>query len=84
MSTFSSLHRYSAFKHNISSTVTIKKQAGWDGMDCIDLAQDKDHWRALVNTVMVLRVSYFFFFWKFLSKCATGGFSRMKQLYGIG
>jgi hypothetical protein len=25
---------------------------GWDGMDWIDLAQDRDHWRALVNTVM--------------------------------
>jgi hypothetical protein len=28
----------------------------WDGMDWTDLAQDKDHWRALVNTVMNLRV----------------------------
>jgi hypothetical protein len=25
-------------------------------MDWIDLARDKDHWRALVNTVMNLRV----------------------------
>jgi hypothetical protein len=24
----------------------------WDGMDWIDLAQDRDQWRALVNTVM--------------------------------
>jgi hypothetical protein len=29
---------------------------GWDGMDWIDLAQDKDQWRALVNMVMNLRV----------------------------
>jgi hypothetical protein len=29
---------------------------GWDGIDWIDLAQDKDQWRALVNTVMSLRV----------------------------
>jgi hypothetical protein len=28
----------------------------WDGMDWIDLAQDKDHWRALVNTVMNFQV----------------------------
>jgi hypothetical protein len=27
-----------------------------DGMDWIDLAQDREHWRALVNTVMNLRV----------------------------
>jgi hypothetical protein len=24
----------------------------WDGMDWIDVAQDRDQWRALVNTVM--------------------------------
>jgi hypothetical protein len=28
----------------------------WDGVDWIDLAEDRDSWRALVNTVMNLRV----------------------------
>jgi hypothetical protein len=33
------------------------REIGWGGMDWIDLAQDRDHWRALVNTVTNLRVS---------------------------
>jgi hypothetical protein len=32
------------------------KEMGWSGMDWIDVAQDRDQWRALVNTVMNLRV----------------------------
>jgi hypothetical protein len=32
------------------------KAIGWDGGDWIDLAQDRDQWRALVKTVMNLRV----------------------------
>jgi hypothetical protein len=32
------------------------RETGWEGVDWIHLAQDKDEWQALVNTVMNLRV----------------------------
>jgi hypothetical protein len=32
------------------------REIGWGGMDWIDPLQDRDQWRALVNTVMNLRV----------------------------
>jgi hypothetical protein len=31
------------------------REIGWDGVDLIDMAQDRDKWRALVNTVLNLR-----------------------------
>jgi hypothetical protein len=34
-----------------------RDRMGWYGMDWIDLAQDRDQWTALVNTIMNLRVS---------------------------
>jgi hypothetical protein len=39
--------------HNIKIDL---REIGWDGVDWIDLAQDRDQWRALVNTLMNLRV----------------------------
>jgi hypothetical protein len=50
-------------------------------MDWIDLAQDSDQWRALVNTVMKLRVPLNV--GKFLSSCTTGGLSRRAQLQEV-
>jgi hypothetical protein len=32
------------------------REKGWDGMDWIDLAEDRDQWRAPVNMVMNIRV----------------------------
>jgi hypothetical protein len=32
------------------------REIGWGVMDLIDLVQDRDPWRALVNTVMNLQV----------------------------
>jgi hypothetical protein len=32
------------------------RETGWSDMNWIDLAQDRDKWRALVNTAMNLRV----------------------------
>jgi hypothetical protein len=55
------------------------REIGWDGMDWIDLAQDRDQWRARVSTVMNLRVPLNA--GKFLSSCTIGGCSRRAQLY---
>jgi hypothetical protein len=32
------------------------REIGWDGVDWMDMAQDRDQWRALVNMVLNLRV----------------------------
>jgi hypothetical protein len=32
------------------------QEVGWGGMDWIDMAQDRDRWRALVSAVMNRRV----------------------------
>jgi hypothetical protein len=32
------------------------REIGWDGMDWIYLAQDRDQWRVFVSTVLNMRV----------------------------
>jgi hypothetical protein len=31
-------------------------EIGWDRVDWMDMAQDRDHWSALVNSILNLRV----------------------------
>jgi hypothetical protein len=54
------------------------REIGYDSMDWIDLAQDRDQWRALVSTVMNLRVPKNA--GKFSSSCTIDRFSRRAQL----
>jgi hypothetical protein len=46
------------------------REIGWGGMDWIDLAQERDQRRALVNVVMNLRVSSTF--WEILVASQEG------------
>jgi hypothetical protein len=47
-------------------TKIVLRKIGCGGMDWINRHQDRDQWRAYVNTAMNLRVLYNI--WKFLSK----------------
>jgi hypothetical protein len=40
----------------VDNIKTDLRETGWDGMNCIDLVQDRDQRRDLVNTLMNLRV----------------------------
>jgi hypothetical protein len=55
------------------------REIGWDGVDWIELAQDRDQWRALVNTVMNLR-GFLKIAGNFLNGCTISSFSGRAQL----
>jgi hypothetical protein len=59
----------------------VLSEIGWGGMDWIDLAEDRDQWRGLVNTVMNLRVLHNF--GKFLGSCITGSLSRRAHVHEV-
>jgi hypothetical protein len=44
-------------RYRLENNIKIDlRELGWGAMDWIDLAQDRDQWKALVNTVMNLWV----------------------------
>jgi hypothetical protein len=62
----------------VDNTEIDLREIEWEGVDWIDLAQDREQWRALVNTVMNLGVVENV--GKFLRGCTVGSFSRKAQL----
>jgi hypothetical protein len=59
----------------VNNIKTDLREIGWNGTDCIDMAQDRGQW----NTVMNLGVPQNA--WNFLSICTIISFSRMAQLH---
>jgi hypothetical protein len=44
-------------KHSWVDSIKMNlREIGWDGMNWINLAQDREQWKALVNAVMSLQV----------------------------
>jgi hypothetical protein len=43
-------------RRRVDSIEMDLREIGWDGVDWIDMAHDRDQWRTLVNTVLKLRL----------------------------
>jgi hypothetical protein len=63
----------------VNNIKMVLRETGRDGMNWIVLAQHRDQWRALVNTVINLRFPLSG--GKFMSGCTIVGFSRRAQLH---
>jgi hypothetical protein len=53
-------HSYHSEDLGTDGKITLElnhRETRWESVDYIHLAQDKDQWLALVNTVMSLRIS---------------------------
>jgi hypothetical protein len=57
------------------------REIGWGVMHWIDLAQYRDQWMVLLNTVMSLLVPQNV--GKLLNSCTTGSFSRRAELHEV-
>jgi hypothetical protein len=59
----------------------IIREIWWEGVDWMHVAQDRNKWRDVVNTVMNLRVPRKA--GNFLTSCVTISFSRRTLPYGV-
>jgi hypothetical protein len=43
-------------RRRLEDNIKMDLESRWDGVEWVDLAEDRDQWRALVNTAMNCRV----------------------------
>jgi hypothetical protein len=71
-------HAHTSTRNSVKMDLT---EIGCEGVDWIQLTQDRNQWLALMNTVMNLRVSYNAA--NFLTTRANISFSKILMLHGI-